>query len=108
MLTKHLSVCGALLATLVLASTAAAKPPDGVNSSKLRAAVTVDGIVEHQRALQNIATMNGGTRHTETPGYLASVAYVPRAHGGGRPGTSRSRSSTCRTGGRPRRRSSSS
>jgi Zn-dependent M28 family amino/carboxypeptidase len=37
---------------------------------------SVDGIVEHQQALQNIATMSGGTRHTETPGYTASVAYV--------------------------------
>ena len=72
---KHLSVCVAMAATLALASTAAAKPPD-VNSSKLRAAVTVDGIVEHQQALQNIADMNGGTRHTKTPGYTASVAYV--------------------------------
>ena len=54
---------------------AQAKPPD-VNSDKLERAVTVPGIVEHQRALQNIADMNGGTRHTETPGYTASVAYV--------------------------------
>lgn len=38
--------------------------------------MTVDGIVAHQQALQNIANMNGGTRHTETPGYAASVAYV--------------------------------
>jgi Zn-dependent M28 family amino/carboxypeptidase len=37
---------------------------------------SVNGIVEHQQALQNIATMSGGTRHTETPGYTASVAYV--------------------------------
>jgi Zn-dependent M28 family amino/carboxypeptidase len=37
---------------------------------------TVRGIVAHQRALQTIADMNGGTRHTETPGYTASVAYV--------------------------------
>ena len=38
--------------------------------------MTVDGIVEHQQALQNIANMTGGTRHTKTPGYTASVAYV--------------------------------
>ena len=63
------------VATSPLASAAIAKPPD-VNSSKLEAAVTVAGIVEHQRALQNIADVNGGTRHTETPGYTASVAYV--------------------------------
>jgi len=71
----HLLACGAVAATLAFTSTAAAKPPD-VDSSKLRAAVTVDGIVEHQQALQNIANLNGGTRHTQTPGYAASVAYV--------------------------------
>jgi Zn-dependent M28 family amino/carboxypeptidase len=71
----HLTACVAMLATLTFASTAVAKPPD-VDSSELRAAVTLDGIVAHQQALQNIATMNGGTRHTETPGYTASVAYV--------------------------------
>jgi Zn-dependent M28 family amino/carboxypeptidase len=37
---------------------------------------TVRGIVQHQRALQTIADANAGTRHTETPGYTASVAYV--------------------------------
>ena len=46
------------------------------SSAKLERAVTLRGIVEHQRALQHIADMNGGTRHTETPGYTASVAYV--------------------------------
>ena len=54
---------------------AGAKPPD-VDSSKLRSMVTVAGMVEHQRALQNIADATGGTRHTTTPGYDASVAYV--------------------------------
>ena len=45
-------------------------------SAKLEKAVSVRNIVKHQQALQNIADMNGGTRHTETPGYTASVAYV--------------------------------
>jgi Zn-dependent M28 family amino/carboxypeptidase len=67
--------CGAVLATLAVTAGARAEPPD-VNSSKLERAVTVDGIVAHQRALQTIANMNGGTRSTETPGYAASVAYV--------------------------------
>ena len=70
-----LAVCAAAVAVLALTAAAVAKPPD-VNSERLRRAVTVDGIVEHQRALQTIANMNGGTRHTETPGYTASVAYV--------------------------------
>jgi Zn-dependent M28 family amino/carboxypeptidase len=38
--------------------------------------VTVQGITEHQKALQNIADLNGGTRYTRTPGYTASAAYV--------------------------------
>jgi Zn-dependent M28 family amino/carboxypeptidase len=70
-----LAACSAAMATLALTGTGQAKPPD-VNSDKLERAVTVPGIVQHQRALQNIADMNGGTRHTETPGYTASVAYV--------------------------------
>ena len=53
----------AVLAAFAFGSTAVAKPPD-VNSSKLREAVTVEGIVDHQRALQDIANMNGGTRYT--------------------------------------------
>jgi len=65
----------AVLAAFAFGSTAVAKPPD-VNSSKLREAVTVDGIVGHQRALQDIANANGGTRYTKTSGYDASVAYV--------------------------------
>jgi Zn-dependent M28 family amino/carboxypeptidase len=47
-----------------------------VSAKKLQRAVKVRGIVKHQAALQRIADMNGGTRHTETPGYTASVAYV--------------------------------
>ena len=43
---------------------------------KTKPHTTVRGIVAHQSALQGIADMNGGTRHTETPGYTASVAYV--------------------------------
>jgi len=45
-------------------------------SAQLQKAVSVRNIVKHQRALQTIADMNGDTRHTETPGYTASVAYV--------------------------------
>ena len=69
------AVCAAAMAVLALTAVAEAKPPD-VDSTALRRAVTVNGIVDHQRALQTIANLNGGTRHTETPGYPASVAYV--------------------------------
>ena len=47
-----------------------------MNSSKLERAVTVEGIHAHQKALQNIADLNGGTRYTRTPGFTASAAYV--------------------------------
>jgi Zn-dependent M28 family amino/carboxypeptidase len=76
----------AMLATaalmLVPASGAQAKPRHHGHhghhggSAKLEKAVSVRNIVKHQRALQSIADMNGGTRHTETPGFTASVAYV--------------------------------
>jgi hypothetical protein len=46
------------------------------NSQKLRAAVTVDGILEHQRAFQQIATFTGGNRLSGTQGYDASARYV--------------------------------
>lgn len=47
-----------------------------VDSSELRDAVMVDGIREHQKALQDIATANGGVREASSPGYFASVDYV--------------------------------
>jgi Zn-dependent M28 family amino/carboxypeptidase len=48
----------------------------GVDSTELRDAVTVEGVREHQSALQAIADANGGTRASGTPGYEASVDYV--------------------------------
>jgi Zn-dependent M28 family amino/carboxypeptidase len=72
---KHLLAGAAVLASLAFGSTASAAQPD-VNTSKLRAAVTVDGIVEHQQALQDIADATGGTRYTQTDGFTRSVRYV--------------------------------
>lgn len=70
----------ALLTFVVVASgaiaTAASADPNNNNSNKLRAAVTVEGIREHQLALQAIADANGGIRTSGTPGYDASAAYV--------------------------------
>lgn len=43
---------------------------------KLLECVTLDGIREHQAALQAIADANDGIRTSGTPGYDASVAYV--------------------------------
>ena len=60
-------------AALVATSATAATPTD---TSGLRDAVTVDGVMNHERALQAIADANGGTRASGTPGYAASVGYV--------------------------------
>jgi Zn-dependent M28 family amino/carboxypeptidase len=43
---------------------------------KLLECVRLDGVREHQAALQRIADANGGTRAEGTPGYAASVDYV--------------------------------
>ena len=43
---------------------------------KLLGCVTVDGVLEHEQALQAIADANGGTRAAGTTGYTESVEYV--------------------------------
>jgi hypothetical protein len=64
------------LSALVLAPAARAKPHHHHHHHGHKPKTTVRGIVQHQKALQGIADMNGGTRYTKTPGYTASVAYV--------------------------------
>ena len=46
------------------------------NSAKLRKAVTVEGILEHESALQAIADAAEGNRLSGTPGYDDSAEYV--------------------------------
>jgi Zn-dependent M28 family amino/carboxypeptidase len=57
---------------------ATAAPDPNKVSQQLRDDVTVGGVRAHQQALQNIATMNNGTRASGTPGYAASLTYVIR------------------------------
>ena len=73
--TRMVAVIAALTtsAALVATSASAATPTD---SADLRDAVSVDGIMAHEEALQAIADANGGTRASGTPGYEASVDYV--------------------------------
>ena len=71
------AVAVALAATLVSPTTATAAL-DEVNTKKLRSAVTVNGILQHERQFQSIANINGGTRASGTPGYEASAQYVAR------------------------------
>src|SRR6478735_1812742 len=51
------------------------KPGD---TSKLTRAVTVNGILKHENALQRIADANNGTRASGTSGFDASRDYVAR------------------------------
>ncbi|WP_448611611.1 M20/M25/M40 family metallo-hydrolase [Geodermatophilus sp. URMC 60] len=44
--------------------------------AKLTDCVTLDGVMEHLEAFQQIATDNGGNRASGTPGYDASADYV--------------------------------
>jgi hypothetical protein len=69
-------VAVALLTALLAASPALAV--DEVDTTRLRNAVTVGGILAHERVFQRIANQNGGTRASGTPGYDASAAYVQR------------------------------
>ena len=64
--------------TLVLALAGPASAVDDIDSSKLRKAVTVGGILAHERVFQRIANQNDGTRASGTPGYDASAAYVKK------------------------------
>ncbi|GAB1640722.1 M28 family metallopeptidase [Krasilnikovia sp. MM14-A1259] len=71
---KAVIPAAALLLVAVGASPAGAV--DQVDSKRLRDAVTVNGILGHERVLQRIANQNGGTRASGTPGYAASAEYV--------------------------------
>jgi Zn-dependent M28 family amino/carboxypeptidase len=68
------AIVACMAASLLLAPGASAI--DRVDTKKLRKGVTLDGMLEHLRAFQNIAIANGDNRAATTPGYDASVAYV--------------------------------
>ena len=65
-----------VVATLACGAPAASANPPDVDATRLEQLVTVDGVLEHQEAVQEIADANDGTRHTRTQGYLDSAAYV--------------------------------
>jgi Zn-dependent M28 family amino/carboxypeptidase len=71
------AAAGVLLSVALLSPTQALAI-DQVNTEKLRKAVTVAGILQHERAFQRIANNNDGTRASGTPGYDASADYVVR------------------------------
>jgi Zn-dependent M28 family amino/carboxypeptidase len=76
---RRLSVLSiAVVAALAAAPAQPAAAVDTIDTTRLRDAVTVGGILGHERALQRIANQNGGTRASGTPGFAASVSYVKK------------------------------
>jgi Zn-dependent M28 family amino/carboxypeptidase len=68
-----MGAAAALFAGALVPGASAATTTD---SSALRNAVTTNGVMNHERALQQIANRNDGTRVSGTPGYDESVSYV--------------------------------
>ena len=73
----RLAVLAAVATSLVAAPSASAQL-EPVDTARLRAGVTVNGVLQHERAMQRIAAANGGNRAAGTAGYDASLAYVKR------------------------------
>jgi Zn-dependent M28 family amino/carboxypeptidase len=77
------ALAAACAATLILAPTAFADgggggqvTPRDPGAKRFVNAVSVPNIVEHQTALQRIATLNDDTREVFSPGYAESLDYV--------------------------------
>ena len=66
---------GALAASVGFASPALAAPNNN-SVKKLTKAVTLEGVMNHLEALQEISDANGGDRAVGRPGFKASVDYV--------------------------------
>ena len=73
---RRAAVALAAVAALAAAFVPAASADNGTGSRALRDAVTVEGILAHEQAFQQIANANEGTRAAGTPGYEASGDYV--------------------------------
>jgi Zn-dependent M28 family amino/carboxypeptidase len=69
---------GVATALALAVASAPAIAVDQVNTKRLRDAVTIGGVLSHERVLQRIANDNDGTRASGTPGYAASANYVKR------------------------------
>lgn len=65
-----------VVAAAMLVPVSSASAIDEINTQRLRNAVTVGGILGHERVFQRIANQNDGTRASGTAGYDASAAYV--------------------------------
>lgn len=77
MLKKRLIISMTIVGLLaIVLSVSLVSAATQVDTSELRAAVTVAGIRAHQQELQNIATANSGTRVAGSSGYDDSAEYV--------------------------------
>ena len=76
MRSRILAALAGLLAVAAVFTATAAADPNNNNSEKLRAAVTVDGVYQHQLALQAIADISGANRFAGLIGYDRSADYV--------------------------------
>jgi Zn-dependent M28 family amino/carboxypeptidase len=75
---RRTALAGAAALVIALMIAPAASALDQVNTNPLRKAVTVNGILRHERALQAIANANLGTRVSGTAGFDQSADYVKR------------------------------
>jgi Zn-dependent M28 family amino/carboxypeptidase len=66
----------ALTALVALLAASASSTAVGTDSSKLRSAVTLKGVMSHVNAFQRIADANDGNRTSGTAGYDESATYV--------------------------------
>ena len=73
-LTISLAVAATLAAALLPSITAPAAV--GTNTQQLRQAVTIGGVMQHERRFQQIADNNNDTRASGTSGYDRSADYV--------------------------------
>ena len=67
--------CATVLVSASGAAAASGSPKDP-DAKRFVDAVSVDRIVQHQVALQQVASLNGDTREVFSPGYSASLDYV--------------------------------
>ena len=75
---RRLTVLAVLAVTALFVAVPSSAAP-GTDTTALRNAVTESGIMAHEKALQQIANRNGGTRASGTTGYSDSVDYGTRS-----------------------------
>lgn len=77
-MSRHAARLLAAASSLAVAVTMTAAPAGAAQRDevRLRNAVTVEGVLEHERAFQQIANRSGGIRASGTAGYDRSVSYV--------------------------------